>query len=58
MSIAPCIDAELDTNSTETRLGYELALICRSCGNRWAVEPEPDGQFSSGFWRCPRGCDS
>ncbi|MBZ5617774.1 MAG: hypothetical protein LAQ69_03415 [Acidobacteriia bacterium] len=38
-------------------VGCELALCCRSCGNRWSVLPGPDGEFFPGFWLCLRGCD-
>ena len=37
--------------------GYDLALACRSCGDRWVVAPGSDGEFFPGFWLCPRGCD-
>jgi hypothetical protein len=39
------------------RPGSDLALVCRSCGDRWSVTPETDGTFFPGFWLCPRGCD-
>jgi hypothetical protein len=39
-------------------MGYELELICRSCGNRWSVPPGANGCFFPGFWLCPRRCDS
>jgi hypothetical protein len=32
---------------------HRLVLDCRSCGRRWANVPGPDGDFPSGFWRCP-----
>ena len=48
---------KVPTGSQE-RVGYELKLGCRSCGNEWLVLPGPDGEFFPGFWRCPRGCDS
>ena len=38
-------------------VGYDLALVCRSCGDRWLVAPGTDGEFFPGFWLCPRGCD-
>ena len=38
-------------------VGYDLALVCRSCGDRWLVAPGRDGEFFPGFWLCPRGCD-
>ena len=38
-------------------VGYELSLICRSCGSRWSVTSGPDGEFFPGFWMCLRGCD-
>jgi hypothetical protein len=41
----------------EERAGYDLALICRSCGNRWLAATGADGEFVPGFWWCPRGCD-
>ena len=41
----------------EEPVGYDLALVCRSCGDRWLVAPGTDGEFSPGFWLCPRGCD-
>lgn len=31
-----------------------LVLDCRSCGRRWSTAPGLDGEFPSGFWRCPR----
>ena len=37
--------------------GYNLVLICRSCGHKWSIQPGPDGYFFPGFWRCPRRCD-
>jgi hypothetical protein len=41
----------------EDRAGYDLALICRSCGNQWLAVAGADGEFVPGFWLCPRGCD-
>ena len=41
----------------EEPVGYDLALVCRSCGDRWLVAPGTDGEFFPGFWLCPRGCD-
>jgi hypothetical protein len=37
--------------------GYNLVLICRSCGNKWLIQQGLDGHFVPGFWLCPRRCD-
>ena len=42
----------------EPAAGYNLVLICRSCGYKWSIQPGPDGYFFPGFWLCPRRCDS
>ena len=42
---------------TDRSVGYDLVLVCRSCGDRWSVAPGRDGEFFPGFWLCPRGCD-
>jgi hypothetical protein len=44
-------------NTADEKVGYDLTLICRACGDRRLVAARPDGEFPSGFWLCPRGCD-
>lgn len=57
VQIVPCGKAARDPARSHDECGYELMLICRSCGTRWRVEPQADGRFFPGFWVCPRRCD-
>lgn len=55
MPVTPASSPVLPT--PDGAVGYDLALVCRSCGDRWVVAPGTDGEFFPGFWLCPRGCD-
>jgi hypothetical protein len=43
-------DPEKAYPDPDETIGYELELVCRSCGNRWPVLPGPNGHFIPGFW--------
>lgn len=53
----PRLEAQPEHGDPEKINQHVLVLECRSCGARWSNMPGPDGEFHSGFWRCPRGCD-